>query len=225
MRAQIASICLVLALGCSGGTKHEGDADTDTDPGTDPASEVATDPATDPTADPTADPVTDAVADAIPDGVEDTPEDLAADAEDDPVTEPEEDSEADPAADPSIEPYPDPRPDTSTEPRPDPSIEPYPDPRPDPSHDTGGDGACVDPCTISTVSGCGADCGGFAGTPCPHSSLTCVYPTGVTAGICIPTSALGCSTDVDCACFPSFHLCTSGTTWSCSSGSCSLSCV
>jgi hypothetical protein len=200
MRHAIPALVLLVALGCSGGTKSEGDADTGTDVEDDPAGEASTDPGTDPG--------------------EETAPDAVVDASDEPAVDPDEDTGTDPVTettDPGTEPSPDPRPD--------PTIEPYPDPRPDPHTDPALDGACVDPCAVSTVSGCGADCGGFAGTPCPHSSLTCVYPTGVTAGICIPTSALGCSTDVDCACFPSFHICTSGTTWSCRSGSCGLSCV
>jgi hypothetical protein len=155
-------------------------------------------------ADTTADVPPDAPAD--PDAAEDTSPDAATDTGTDTAV----DTTTDTAADTAVDTAADTAVDTGT----------------DASTDTATDPSC-DPCYVggSYVSGCTAMCGGFAGTPCPDTTvLTCVYATGSDAGICIPTVNLGCSVDADCACFPHFSICTT-TRWTCASGSCSVACI
>lgn len=36
------------------------------------------------------------------------------------------------------------------------------------------------------------DCGGFAGSPCQDTSLTCTYPTGSSRGICMQADEKTC---------------------------------
>ena len=170
--------------------------------------DVGTDAPADAPSDTTAEVPTDAAPD--PDAGEDFPPDTAADTPSDTAADTTEDTAIDTTADTAVDTATDTAADTGT----------------DAPTDTGTDPGC-DPCYVggSYVSGCTAMCGGFAGTPCPDTTvLTCVYATGSDAGICIPTVNLGCSVDADCACFPHFSICTT-TRWTCASGSCSVACI
>jgi hypothetical protein len=51
-----------------------------------------------------------------------------------------------------------------------------------------GDLECVDNVCMQMR----GDCGGFAGDPCQDSSLTCAYPSGNSAGICMRADEKAC---------------------------------
>lgn len=155
----------------------------------------------------------------------DTSTDTAGDTSVDTVLDVQPDPGADPDA--PVDTAEDPAPDTSTDPGTDPPADTVVDTLVDTVTDPGTDSPCSDPCYVSGtyVSGCTAMCGGFAGTPCPDTTvLTCVYARGSDAGICIPTVNLGCTIDADCSCFPHFSICTTSR-WTCSGGSCAVACI
>jgi hypothetical protein len=204
MRLIIMALCCALALGCSGKSDGTGDPDADT----------TVDSIPDTVLDTAEDTLEDAPTDTTPeDTAEDTAEDTLTDTADDTAVEdttpdPTEDTETDTAddivADTSI--------DTGVEPDVTDVIDEF---------------ICSDPCKVGGVthSGCMAGCGGFVGTPCPSSDLTCVYPASATAGFCIPTVNLDCSTDANCECFPAIAICSPGrSVWTCPSGTCALDC-
>ncbi|MDJ0763869.1 MAG: hypothetical protein QNJ97_12890 [Myxococcota bacterium] len=97
----------------------------------------------------------------------------------------------------------------------------------DSDSDTDTDTECDDPCLTSNgeeVPGCLEICGGAVGAPCPFEYLSCLYFM-IEMGTCIPSDALGCLSDANCACFPDLPDCgNEPTVWECISNSCQPSC-
>jgi len=161
----------------------------------------------------------------------DTLHDTAADTAGEPVGDTVEDTSAEPDA--AEDPVPDTVADTALDSSADTGTDTGTDTGMDTGMDTGTDAPvdvptdspCSDPCYVGGVyvTGCTAMCGGFAGTPCPAVTLTCVYASGSDAGICIPTANLVCSTTPECTCFPPASICTTST-WTCSGGECRVAC-